>query len=179
MSHFNVFGFTHLAVYGGDFVSSSKIAWSHMTRAVGTARAYDLLVGRVCMLVSIFNSVAVGGVCYAMLGRRFSVAFAGFLISDVVHSVMFSCVSGSALAILVCVAECPEAFRSKHPDLAARLHAAMNSMQGAGCCDDAQRDPPSPQSGGAEPMNAVSPFSATMATGARTPQEKEVNYHSR
>ena len=167
MEYFNLYAFSHIAIYGCDYMTAAKLTWNFIQNFVWSAVINDVLVDRVFALLTVFNACAVGVICFFVFSKSILAALGGALVAIVVNNVVFNTVASGVVTMMVCVAEAPDVFHAKHPELSTKLNEAVITMQQGCCGGDAAPVPPQvvvvqamhqPSRGYGQPMVAATPY---------------------
>jgi hypothetical protein len=135
----NAWGFTYVALYGYGFFDASRHASELFEKRGWTMIVSDDLVPNILLIASL----VIGGVsgCFAHVISQFdrlrvtaeaepgvAAFFEGVVIGVVLTSVLFSVISSSVNAVLVCFAASPYDFAQNHPELSHEMRSAWKAV---------------------------------------------------
>jgi hypothetical protein len=123
MEYFNVYAFTHVAIYGSSYIEAAKQTWAMVKECGFAAYFNDCLIWPVLSLTTLFNSLALG-IIFGYAAGSFMVGLVVFMVCYVIHVMLFRTVYSGVVTIFVCVAECPEMMPIANPQFAAEFEAA-------------------------------------------------------
>lgn len=135
MEYFNTYAFSFISIYGCSYIEAAKETWNMIINgSIWAGVINDILVDRVFFMCTVINAALCGVCCYFIVDKEWIAAVAGALVGIVVSAIIFHTVSSSVTTLLVCVADAPEVFTTKHPELSQKIVHAIRQLR-KGCCD--------------------------------------------
>jgi hypothetical protein len=136
MEYFNTYAFSFIAIYGCSYVEAAQETWGMiMNGSIFAGIINDILVDRVFFMCTVVIAAINGVACYFIVDHWIG-AVAGVCVGLIVSSLVFNVVSSSCTTLLVCVADAPEVFVNRHPELSQKILHAIRQLR-KGCCDSA------------------------------------------
>ena len=123
MEYFNVYAFTHVAIYGTSYIDAAKQTWEMIKQCGFSAYFNDCLVWPVLTLTTFFGSLAIGLV-FGFASESLAVGIVAFIVSFVIMTLLFRPVYSGIVTVFVCVAECPDVMNQANPEFAAAIAEA-------------------------------------------------------
>jgi hypothetical protein len=127
MEYFNVYAFTHVAIYGSSYIEAAKQTWNLVKECGWAAYFNDCLVWPVLALTTFFPAAAVG-VGFGLAAWNVLVGVVCFLMVYVIMALFLRPVYSGIVTQFVCVAECPDVMQSANPAYFAAIEEATASM---------------------------------------------------
>jgi len=129
---FNIYAFTHVAVYGSTYCEAAKQTWSLIS-----ARGWDLLINDQLISPVLFIGSLIVGLLCAAIGALVGYsamnlmywgwwAFAGFILGFAIAMCAMEVVESCVAAMFVCFAEDPEALARTKPQEYNRLNQSFH-----------------------------------------------------
>ena len=132
MEYFNVYAFTHVAIYGSSYVQAAKQTWEMIKNCGWSAVFNDNLVFPVLNITSVINSLAIG-VVLGVAAHSIIIGILCGLVAFVVHIIMLRVVYSGIVTIFVCVAEAFDVCQRNNPEFHAEIQRAHAELQQSAC----------------------------------------------
>lgn len=132
MEYFNVYAFTHVAIYGSGFIDAAKQTWEMIKNCGITAIINDNLVFPVLNLTTLIDSLAIG-VGFGFAAHSFLIGLLCFLISAVIHIIVFRVVYSGIVTLFVCYAENPQIVAMSNPQFNTELQEGLEALKQPVC----------------------------------------------
>jgi len=132
MELFNVYAFTHVAIYGSSFTEAARQTWELIRNCALSAIINDNLVYPVLNLVIFVDSLAIGG-GYGYASDSSTVGLICFLISAVIHLLVLRVVYSGIVTLFVCYAENPQILAASNPEFNQELQEGVESLKQSIC----------------------------------------------
>jgi len=132
VAFFNVYAFTHVAVYGSTYCEAANQTWALIKARGWTLLINDQLISPVLMLGAILVGLFTAGiamlVAYAAINAQYwgFWGFAGFLVGFAIALCAMEVVESCVASLFVCFAEDPEALSRTKPNEYNRLNQAFH-----------------------------------------------------
>nr|CCC93816.1 conserved hypothetical protein [Trypanosoma congolense IL3000] len=129
LEYFNTYAFVHVAIYGCGYIEAAKKTWELCKQCAFAAIFNDSFIDVTLSLLIVGGSLLIG----AIIGFLYFsyVAFAvAFLVSILVHSLLFAPITSGVTTFFVCYAEVPEGLQHSAPELYAAIHSADQNGTG-------------------------------------------------
>jgi hypothetical protein len=121
---FNLYAFTHVAIYGTDFITSAKQTWALVKTATWPLLINDSIIWTVLGITDMVLTLAVG-ILFGIIARDPAVGLQCAAIAAAIFTVFFRPVYAGVATQFVCAAENPTVMHQMNPEYAQELHAAM------------------------------------------------------
>lgn len=132
MEYFNVYAFTHIAIYGTSYIDAAKQTWEMVKNCFWAAYFNDSLVWPVLGMVTFFPAVALG-VAAGLAAQDIVTGVVVFFICYVVLLLVMRPVYSGVTTQFVCVAECPDVMQTTNPQYYADVEEATARMNDPVC----------------------------------------------
>lgn len=132
MEWFNVYAFTHVAIYGSSFVEAAKQTWEMIKNCGITAIINDNLVFPVLNLVTFIDSLAIG-VGFGYAASSWMVGILSFIISAVIHILVLRVVYSGIVTLFVCYAENPQIIATSNPQFNQEMLEGVEALKQSSC----------------------------------------------
>lgn len=132
MEWFNVYAFSHVAIYGSSYMEAARQTWEMIKNCGITAILNDNLVFPVLNLTAAVDSLALG-VGFGFLADSVLIGILTFLISFVVHEMIYRTVYSGVVTIFVCFAENPMVLQTTNPQFNDELMRGIEALKEPVC----------------------------------------------
>ena len=129
MEYFNVYAFSHIAIYGCSYLEAAKKTWE-MVKSCGILN--DNLIFPVLNLTAVVDSFVLS-VGFGLLAKDTLIGGAVFFISFVVHEMMYRPVYSGVVTLFVCFAENPAALQESNPAFHQELVEGIQALNEPEC----------------------------------------------
>jgi hypothetical protein len=145
IEYFNRYAFVQVAMYGKGFIQAAKDTWSLVKTAGVDAVINDLIISKATGMCTFLSAVFIGlmtglvsfGVAHGnwwtacdehdlLVASLIYASIAGlvaFIITALIHGLVFGILDSAVVAFFVCFVEEPEVLALKHPELSAQINA--------------------------------------------------------
>jgi hypothetical protein len=132
MEYFNVYAFTHVAIYGSSFIEAAKQTWEMIKNCGITAIINDNLVFPVLNLVMFIDSLAIG-VGFGYAADSWMIGVISFCISAVIHLLVLRTVFSGVVTLFVCYAENPQIIALSNPQFNQEMLEGVEALKQSAC----------------------------------------------
>ena len=126
---FNVYAYTHVAIYGSSFVEAGMQTWEMVKNCGWAAFFNDALCFPVLEITSLFGAICIG-VVFGLVYQSAAVGITVFLMTYGLLVLLLRPIYSSLVTMFVCVAECPDAMAA-NPDFSRKLNDAVALLGGS------------------------------------------------
>jgi len=136
ITYFNVYAFTHVAIYGSTYCQAAQQTWDLIKGRGFDMLINDNLIGGVLFLGCLIVGFVTAGVAVLIghlawkLEYWYLFAFLGLFVGLAISICTLEVVESSVAACFVCFAEDPAALQRTKPDEYNRLNAAFHNRMG-------------------------------------------------